>query len=138
MHKLMTEELKRSIPGPRSQENESDPTVYAHFFSCRNGWDWWATEAWAYVEREGETVEVALKDVKAGEKVEDTIFFGWVNGMEFEGGTFSLSEFEEMNERVAPHGRGLLFVERDMHWTPVKLSEATKKLGSRAFVPSAG
>lgn len=45
MHKLMTEELKRSIPGPRAQENANDPMVYAHFFSCRNGWDWWATEA---------------------------------------------------------------------------------------------
>lgn len=136
MHKLMTAELKRSIPGPRSQENVADPLVYAHYFSCRNGWDWWVTEAWAYVTRDGETAEVALKDVRPDEKIEDIIFFGWVNGYEFEGGTFSLSEFEETNEQVAPRGRGLLFVERDLHWTPVKLSEATKKLGSRAFTPA--
>lgn len=64
-----------------------------------------------------------------GEKCEDVIFFGLVSGFEVESGTFSLNEFEQTNEQVAPRGRGLLFVERDMHWTPIPLSQAKKARG---------
>jgi hypothetical protein len=126
MHKLITKELEKAMPGPRAQEEVADPIVHAHFFSCRNGWDWFATEAWQNVvnAETGDFIEerplsAPLKD---GEKCEDITFFGWVRGADFEAGPWSLNEFLETNERVAPRGRGLLFVERDMHWTPAPLS----------------
>jgi hypothetical protein len=133
MHKLLTEGLKKKIPGPRAQENADDPIIYGHYFSCRNGWDWFVQEAWQVVVDANTDEFIEERQLSAplnsGEKVEDVVFFGLVRGAETEFGPFTLSEFEEANERFAPGGRGLLAVERDMHWTPKPLSEVKRTRG---------
>ncbi len=137
MHKLMTAELRKSMPGPRAQEQVSDPIVHAHFFSCRSGWDWWATESWQNVVNAttGEFIEERPLNapLQPGEKCEDITFFGFVHGAEGEFGPWSLNEHEGLNQR---YKGGLLAVERDIHWDACPLSVATKKLGSRGFTPS--
>lgn len=97
-HKLMTEELKAKIPKLYSQENEKDPMVYVKYFTPRSNWTWYATEF------DGE----------------DT-FFGLVKGFETELGYFSL---DEMANVVGADG--MPEVERDLYFTPKRLSEVKK------------
>lgn len=137
-HQLINKGVEDALSkfGPRSQENVADPIVPLKFFSCRNGWTWWVTEAWREVVTDNEAEdfieERALGEpLKPGEKCGGIVFFAWVQGYEFEPGRVTLQEFLEANERVAPGGRGLLAVERDIHWKPIPLSKATDK-----FVPS--
>lgn len=40
MQQLMTEEIAKTVPRLYEQDGAGDPTVYAHYFSCVNGWDW--------------------------------------------------------------------------------------------------
>ena len=44
MQQLMTVEIAKTVPGLYGQDGAEDPTVYAHYFSCVNGWDWWLLE----------------------------------------------------------------------------------------------
>ncbi len=44
MQQLMTEEIAKTAPRLYGQDGAEDPTVYAHYFSCVNGWDWWLLE----------------------------------------------------------------------------------------------
>lgn len=44
MQRLMTEEIAKTVPRLYEQDGAGDPTVYAHYFSCVNGWDWWLLE----------------------------------------------------------------------------------------------
>ena len=44
MQQLMTEEIAKTAPRLYEQDGAEDPTVYAHYFSCVNGWDWWLLE----------------------------------------------------------------------------------------------
>lgn len=44
MQELMTEEIAKTVPRLYGQDGAGDPTVYAHYFSCVNGWDWWLLE----------------------------------------------------------------------------------------------
>ena len=44
MQQLMTEEIAKTVPRLYEQDGAEDPTVYAHYFSCVNGWDWWLLE----------------------------------------------------------------------------------------------
>jgi len=131
MHKLLTAEITKRMPGPRAQENAEDPIVYAKFFSCRNGWTWYATEGWQNVVKADTDEFIEERPLSAplapGEKCEDITFFGYVEGIEPEFGPFSLNEFLQLNERVAPKGRGLLFVERDIHFTPTPLSKLKRR-----------
>lgn len=124
MHKLLTAEIQKRMPGPRAQENAEDPIVYAKFFSCRNGWTWYAYEGWQIVEKaDGDVDERALSvPLAEGEKLIDIHFFGLVVGQDSELGPWSLNEHLALNEKVAPRGRGLLFVERDIHFKPTPLS----------------
>lgn len=50
----------------------------------------------------------------------EDIAFAWVDGFEFEGGSISLKEYAEMR------GRFGLPWERDLHWTPRRLSEVKR------------
>ena len=44
MQQLMTREIAKTAPRLCEQDGAEDPTVYAHYFSCVNGWDWWLLE----------------------------------------------------------------------------------------------
>ena len=96
--KLMTEELRKALPALYSQENEADPTVICKFFTPWSSWTWYAYEY----------------------SPEEQLFFGKVFSEmcpDGELGYFSLQELESIQ---GPMG---LTIERDIHFTPRKLSE---------------
>ncbi len=97
---LLTAELRKKLPPLYSQEHEQDPMVYVKFFHPNSHWTWYATEG---SPQDG-----------------DFILFGWVYGDFPELGYFSLSELEVFKD---PLGIG---IERDEHFTPMKLSEVKK------------
>ncbi len=94
--KLLPKEVREKLPPLYSQENEPDPLVIVKYFHPLSSWTWYATEG----SPEGE----------------DFLFFGWVNGDFPELGYFSLNEMQA----VQVMGLG---IERDLHFTPMKLSE---------------
>ena len=99
--KLMTKELEKQMPRIGSQAEVDDPIVYAVFFNP-TGSGYWLAYEYDPVEK---------------------LFFGYVsifNDWNDEFGYFSLEELEEY--------RGMfgLGIERDLHWTPMPLSEAVK------------
>jgi hypothetical protein len=95
--KLLTEEIKATIPKLYSQEEVEDPIVHVKFFCPWNNWTWYATEG---EEDEG-----------------DFRFFGLVKGHEQEFGYFVLSELESVK---GPFGLG---IERDLYFSPQPLSK---------------
>jgi DUF2958 family protein len=105
--KLLPEELKQQLPPLYSQEHVEDPLVMCKFFHPLSPWTWYAYEG-SPVDEDG------YYDTDK-EKV-DFVFFGWVNGDFPELGYFSLSELEAVNVM----GLG---IERDLHFTPMRLSE---------------
>jgi len=96
-HQMMTKELSSKIPKLYSQEEVSDPTVVAHYFTPYGRGDWFV------IEWDGEDMMYGLADLGYPEL-----------------GYFSLSELE------SAYRGGLPLVERDLHWTPVPLSEVQK------------
>lgn len=107
---LLTEELKKQLPPLYSQEHVKDPMVICKFFHPLSNMTWYATEG-SPVDEDG------YYDTDK-EKV-DFLFFGWVHSDFPELGYFSLSEMQE----VKVMGLG---IERDLHFTPMKLSEVKK------------
>ncbi len=95
---LLTPELRQLLPPLDSQKDVSDPMVFCHFFLPDTNWDWYVIEF--------DGIE---------------IFYGWSSFVVQEPGTFYLSEL-----RVT---RGLLGmpVERDVNFTPMRLSEVKKR-----------
>ena len=108
--KLLTEELKKQLPPLYSQQNEKDPLVVCKFFHLLSPMTWYAIE--------GSPVDADGYFDTDQEKV-DFLFFGWVHSDFPEMGYFSLSEMEKINV-------GGLGMERDLHFTPTKLSEVKK------------
>jgi len=96
--KLLTKELREQLPPLYSQEQVEDPLVVCKFFTPDSNWTWYAYEF------DGED-----------------LFFGLVYGLETEFGYFSLTE---LSEARGPLG---LPIERDLHFTPKKLSEVRKE-----------
>ena len=90
--KLLTAELRASLPPLYAQEKVPDPIVHAKFFTPDSNWTWYVTE--------GEAEE------------DDFRFFGYVCGQEEEWGYFVLSELESVR---GPFG---LAIERDLHFKP--------------------
>jgi hypothetical protein len=111
--KLLTEELRKQLPSLYSQQNEKDPLVICKFFHPLSDMTWYAIEG-SPVDEDG------YYDTDK-EKV-DFLFFGWVHSDFSELGYFSLTEMQEINVR----GLGM---ERDLHFTPMKLSEVKKEHG---------
>ena len=109
--KLLTEELRKQLPPLYSQEHEQDPIVICKFFHPLSHWTWYAYE--------GSPVDVNGYYDTDKEKV-DFLFFGWVYGDYPEFGYFSLSELESITD---PLGLG---IERDLHFSPTRLSEVKK------------
>ena len=66
-----------------------------------NGWYWFATEK----------VQEQLSDFGDGKPVQDTIWFGFVQGFEEEWGDFSQAELESLKPRVWEISR------RDLPWS---------------------
>lgn len=94
--KLMTKALSQTMPGLGVQDGKGfEAVVHAKYFSCYNGWTWYATEF------DGRD-----------------LFFGYVVGAFPEFGYFSLSEFEDLNK-----SKGFPVIERDLYFTPRKLNE---------------
>ena len=85
MQQLMTEEIAKTVPRLYEQDGAEDPTVYAHYFSCVNGWDWWLLEFDGTDEA-----------------------FGLVEGYDDELGYFSIKEMAELNRQM-----GFAAVERE-------------------------
>ncbi len=95
---LLTQELRQQLPPLYSQEHVDDPLIVCKFFTPDSNWTWYGMEF------DGED-----------------LFFGLVVGFEKELGYFTLSELEEAR---GPLG---LSIERDIHFTPKRLSEVRKK-----------
>ena len=93
---LLTQELREQLPPLYSQEHVEDPIVICKFFHPLSTMTWYATEG----SPEGD----------------DFIFFGWVHSDQPELGYFSLNEMQEIEVMG-------LEIERDLHFTPQKLSE---------------
>ncbi len=89
------------LPPLYSQEHEEDPLVICKFFTPDSNWTWYVLE----FDRED-------------------VFFGWVVGFEHELGYFRLSEL------VSVRGPLGLSIERDLHFSPTKLS-VVKQLHER-------
>ena len=90
--KLLTAELRASLPSLYAQEKSTDPTVHAKFFTPDSQWTWYVTEG--------------------SEEDGDFRFFGFVCGMDDEWGYFVLSELESVR---GPLG---LPIERDLYFEP--------------------
>ncbi len=95
---LLPKELREQLPPLYSQEHVDDPLAVCKFFTPDSNWTWYAYEF------DGQD-----------------LFFGLVYGFETEFGYFSLSELEQAR---GPLG---LPIERDLHFTPKKLSEVRKE-----------
>ena len=100
--KLIPTESK--IPGLRSQENESDPTVYIKLFTPWAGWTWFLTEY----------------DSK------QDMAFGFVHDASYpEGAELGSVSLEEWRGFKGPF---LLEIERDIYFAPQPLSSAKSAL----------
>lgn len=77
MRELTTREIAEGLPRLYEQDGAEDPTVYVHYFSCVNGWDWWLLEFDGTDEA-----------------------FGLVEGYDDELGYFSIKEMEELNRQM--------------------------------------
>lgn len=91
--KLLTKDILAKIPKLYGQENEDDPMVYIKFFHPMSSWTWYATEY----------------------DPNDRLFFGW-SPVDDEMGYASYDEIAKVKVR----GLG---VERDLYFTPKRLSE---------------
>ena len=99
--KLLTDELKDSLPEIYSQDGKGDDaTVHAKFFCPWNHWTWFVTEY----------------------DKENNICFGFVAGDFPELGEFSVAELESVQ---GPLGLG---IERDLYFTPKTLKECKAAL----------
>lgn len=95
--KLLTNELRKTLPPLYAQEKEKDPIVHLKLFTPWTGWTWYITEG----SPEGD----------------DFIFFGYVIGQEREWGYSSLNELESIR------GPGGLRIERDLYFEAKRRSE---------------
>ena len=98
--KLLTKAVLKRLPSLGSTADGEDPIVQVKFFTPDAQWTWYGISF-----------------------DEEDIFFGYVEGLENELGTFSLSELKKVRG-----GLGLP-VERDMHFRPCPLSKVMKDWG---------
>ncbi len=96
--KLLTQELRRSLPPLFAQEREPDPLVYMKLFAPWSRWTWYITEFNG-----------------------NDLLFGLTCGFEDEWGYSSLAELERVR---GPAG---LTIERDLNFEPCRLSEARRR-----------
>lgn len=102
---LLNEELKKQIPALYSQEHEKDPLVICKFFDPTGSWTWYVIEG----------------EEKEYDYGKDYLFFGYVIGFDAELGYFTLHELETAKQGLK--GMQAVPIERDLYFTPCKLSE---------------
>lgn len=98
--KLLTDDIKRTLPQLNSQDSNTNPVCVLKYFLPDAGWTWYVVEG---SERDG-----------------DWIFFGMVVSPMCpfgEMGCFSLSELMSVRGALG------LSVERDLYWTPKPIRE---------------
>lgn len=95
--KLLTDALRKQLP---RQTRGKDPMIYCKFFTPDSSWSWYV---------------MAFDG-------EDT-FFGFVDGLFPELGSFRLSELQSIRGQLG------LPVERDLYFKPCRLSSIQAKLG---------
>jgi len=100
MTKLIPNDLITAIPNLYTTEDEEDPICHIKLFTPDASWTWYINE-------------LSIDD-------NDTCF-GYVVGLESELGYFSLSEIETVRGHLG------LPVERDLGFTPTRLSEVKKR-----------
>jgi len=102
MMKLLTQEIKKTLPAIGSMSEVRDPKVVVKFFDPSGSWSWFVIE---------------------GEQQEDGdwLFYGLVHGFEKEFGYFSLSELETCKQDI--HGLRGLPIERDLWFKPTPVSQ---------------
>ncbi len=106
--KLLTKEVRQKLPALYSQEYEKDPMVVCKFFDPTGSWSWYV------IEGEEKEYDYGM----------DLLFFGLVVGFEPEMGYFTLTQLETAKQGLT--GLQALPVERDLYFTPCKLSEVKK------------
>ena len=116
--KLLSKEILEKLPPLYSQEQVKDPLVVCKFFDPTGSWTWYAYE--------GSPVDESGYFDTDREKV-DFLFFGLVIGHVPEFGYFSLKELETAKEGL--QGLRALPIERDLWFTPCRLSEIKNKHG---------
>ena len=97
--KLLTKALLKQLPPLYATEDQEDPMVICKFFYPDFDWSWFA------IEYDGEDV-----------------FFGLVDGFVAELGYFTRSELETNRGKLG------LPIERDLYFSPCRLSELRAKL----------
>lgn len=115
--KLLTQKIIDTLPALYSQENEKDPMVYIKYFDPTGSWTWYAYE--------GEEIDSEI----SGFDNRDFLFFGLVIGFETELGYFTLSQLDSAKRLVT--GLRAMPIERDLYFTPRRLSEVKKAHGIR-------
>lgn len=105
-HKLLTKEIRNSLPPLYSTENVplAEKLFKVKFFSPYSSWTWYASEGSPILDDDGNEI--------------DYQFFGYVQGFEGEWGYFYLSELE--NAKVFG---GIPAVERDLYWEEKRFEE---------------
>lgn len=134
INKPLTKAIQQAIPFIYTTEDIPMEKKVCHvkYFGTFTSWQWYATEAYAYVEeldengaKSGEPKSIPLSEFEKAINylpsvyrtenygsvlVHDVLFFGWVNGHFPEWGEFSLQELGEITGK--PFG---LPLERDLY-----------------------
>ena len=118
--KLLTTELRRSLPTLYSQDKVDDPVVHVKFFTPDSSWTWYATEG-SYINQHGTAMEYWDPERSSPADVVDFLFFGYVIGQVGEWGYFLLSELE------AARGPLQLPIECDLYFQPAPFSQVMAK-----------
>jgi hypothetical protein len=104
--KLMTQEIESTLkPLYHYEKSGEKPVAVLKYFDPTGSWTWYAAEA---QQREDG----------------DWLFWGAVDGFEFEYGYFTLSELQHAKDSCT--GVQALPIERDMYFRPTLLSELRK------------
>lgn len=108
--KLLTKEIRETLPGLYSQDGKGGKAVVHVKFFCPDAgpWTWYATEGEPVLDDFGAEIDFQL--------------FGLVHGLEKELGYFNLSELEQAR---GPLG---LPIERDLYWQPKTLAEIAPEM----------
>ena len=115
---LLPESLKERMPALYSQEQETDPLVVCKFCDPVGSWTWYAYEG-SPVDEDGY--------YDTNKPKVDYVFFGLVVGHVAELGYFSLEELKTAKEGM--RGLRALPIERDVWFTPTRLSEVKRQHG---------